>query len=614
MGCGCNDKKLNNNRQLDNNKRLDNNKILKLDSIQNLSTDEIINLYRDGYILDGLEDSQYNHTSNIQEQNINIQSQYSSIKSLGSNPDIRRVAAYDSYWGGPPYKVAVLFQNGMNGYIRLAVTEEGTSNLLGESKWCWARMPYPFCYIEIITLTSFSNIVDVKAYSCSSGENCSSYTCSIEALNSTNLSNPIMQFDSTTLSAPSITVTPLDSSLRLQWTASTGTDVFAYRVIVYQSGNPVFDGYTEPSNRDVTITELTNGINYSINISGFNNSHQEGDAGLATGIPSAPVVKSISVTSPNGGENWLQNSAHNITWGYQNLTGNVKIELFKGGVLDSTISAGTAISTGTYSWTIPLGQAVGTDYSIKITSISDPSVLDSSNVNFQISATGVSSITVTSPNGGENWLQNSAHNITWDYQNLTGNVKIELFKGGVLNSVLSSSIAIDTGTYSWTISPSQTAGTDYTIKITSLSNPSIMDSSFSNFQISTSSGIICQSISTPTAIPSTISFGESTLLSATVTPSSPTSQEFSVQFMDGNNAIGNPVTTANLVATKTWIPSNGIHNVSAKVGTECESSGTFQVVVSGGATPESGGAGIVVVLAAVAGAAILLSKERIVVG
>jgi hypothetical protein len=56
-------------------------------------------------------------------------------------------------------------------------------------------------------------------------------------------------------------------------------------------------------------------------------------------------------------------------------------------------------------------------------------------------------------------------------------------KAGVVNKVISSSTAND-GVYgAWKISSTQTLGTDYKIRITSTSIPSITDSSNSNFAI-----------------------------------------------------------------------------------------------------------------------------------
>ncbi|HEX38291.1 MAG TPA: hypothetical protein ENG70_05495, partial [Candidatus Cloacimonetes bacterium] len=55
------------------------------------------------------------------------------------------------------------------------------------------------------------------------------------------------------------------------------------------------------------------------------------------GGPSA----SITVTSPNGGENWELDSTHNITWTSSNTSGNVKIELYDNGSFYNTIISST---------------------------------------------------------------------------------------------------------------------------------------------------------------------------------------------------------------------------------------------------------------------------------
>ena len=92
------------------------------------------------------------------------------------------------------------------------------------------------------------------------------------------------------------------------------------------------------------------------------------------------------------------------------------------------------------------------------------------------------SITVLSPDGGENWQQGSLHTISW-VDNISENVKIELFKGGIYNLTISASTA-STGSFSWLVPASQTPGSDYTVKITSVANSGLYDLSTSNFSIS----------------------------------------------------------------------------------------------------------------------------------
>jgi len=96
-----------------------------------------------------------------------------------------------------------------------------------------------------------------------------------------------------------------------------------------------------------------------------------------------------------------------------------------------------------------------------------------------------SSLTVASPDGGQKWIRGTIHSITWSSTGSPGaraHVKIELLKAGVVNTVLTSSTPND-GSYSWTISSTQTLGTDYEVRITSTTNTEISDSSNSNFAI-----------------------------------------------------------------------------------------------------------------------------------
>jgi hypothetical protein len=62
---------------------------------------------------------------------------------------------------------------------------------------------------------------------------------------------------------------------------------------------------------------------------------------------------SITVVSPNGGENWTVGSTHNITWTSTGTVGNVKIRYSADdGSNWSTVAASTS-NDGSYSWTVP---------------------------------------------------------------------------------------------------------------------------------------------------------------------------------------------------------------------------------------------------------------------
>jgi hypothetical protein len=176
----------------------------------------------------------------------------------------------------------------------------------------------------------------------------------------------------------------------------------------------------------------------------------------------------LTVVSPNGGETWQIGSTHQILW-TDNICENVRIELWKGSILNTVIAASVP-STGLFSWTIPGSNTIvpGTDYKIRIQSIGMNSgttnlVYDLSDANFTI---GAGCITVLVPNGGEVWIRGTTHIITW-INCIAENVRIELWKGGVYNSLISASTP-GTGSCYWAIPSSQQSGIDYKVKIISL--------------------------------------------------------------------------------------------------------------------------------------------------
>ncbi|MEN8153487.1 MAG: Ser-Thr-rich GPI-anchored membrane family protein [Acidobacteriota bacterium] len=156
-------------------------------------------------------------------------------------------------------------------------------------------------------------------------------------------------------------------------------------------------------------------------------------------IGSFAFSQSITVTSPNGGEDWTQGSSKNITWTATGLTNDVKITLWKNGVLLGLIAKDIDPSSGSYPWTV--GTYIGgtapadVDYKIKIREQGGESFTteDMSDEDFSIGETGpqpVCSISITSPcapgNNATLW-GNSSKNIVWDPSfSPGGNVKITM--------------------------------------------------------------------------------------------------------------------------------------------------------------------------------------------
>ena len=98
-------------------------------------------------------------------------------------------------------------------------------------------------------------------------------------------------------------------------------------------------------------------------------------------------------------------------------------------------------------------------------------------------------LAVSSPNGGEEWEQGTTQNIAWA-DNIDGNVKIELFKGGSLKEELAASTESD-GSFEWQIAGDYEAGDDYKVKITSVDSTVLNDESDDNFSITEEYVIVC---------------------------------------------------------------------------------------------------------------------------
>jgi hypothetical protein len=190
----------------------------------------------------------------------------------------------------------------------------------------------------------------------------------------------------------------------------------------------------------------------------------------------------ITVTSPNGGEQWTGGTTQSVSWSSTGTVGNVKIEYSTNdGTGWSTIVSSTA-NDGSYSWTVPAVSSSNCKVRISETD-GDPS--DTSDSVFSIVTVSNPGITVTSPNGGEIWAVGSTHNITWTTSSSVGNIRImySVNNGSSWKTVVSSSP--NDGSYSWTIPNTPSANCKVRISET---DGVPMDTSNSFFSIVSPSG------------------------------------------------------------------------------------------------------------------------------
>ena len=221
----------------------------------------------------------------------------------------------------------------------------------------------------------------------------------------------------------------------------------------------------------------TPGTDYKVKITSTINASNNDTSDTNFIIP----VPSLTLVSPNGGENWTRGAINIINWtSTENPKGYVKIELLRPGKQNQLIISAT-LNDGSHPWLIPALQTPGTDYKVKITSTINASNNDISDNNFTIPDP---TITVISPNGADLWKKGTTQTIRWRSTGSPGAyVKIELLKSGILNRTIAVSTLND-GSYPWLIPTTQPMGTDYKIRINSTSNPAYSNSSKNDFSIS----------------------------------------------------------------------------------------------------------------------------------
>lgn len=184
----------------------------------------------------------------------------------------------------------------------------------------------------------------------------------------------------------------------------------------------------------------------------------------------------LTVLVPNGGEVWPIPSVQTLRWTSNGISGNVKIELSRnGGATWATLFSSTA-NDGAENWTVTLPAT--TQARIRICSVSSPLICDISDGNFRL---GGGSITVSAPNGGETWPIPSTQTFRWTSSGVGGNVKVELSRnGGATWAPLFNNTAND-GVENWGVTGLAT--TQARIRVSSMNDPSVSDSSGGNFRL-----------------------------------------------------------------------------------------------------------------------------------
>ena len=169
-------------------------------------------------------------------------------------------------------------------------------------------------------------------------------------------------------------------------------------------------------------------------------------------VGSPTPSNSLTIVSPNGGEQVEAGSVLNVTWNSTGSIANVNLEYSTdGGTTWLPVATGVA-NSGAYAWVTP--QTPANSVLLRISDAADAQVSDVTDAPFSLV---VSTLTVTAPNGGEVWLGNSVQDITWTSTGSVEAVKIEYSLDGGLTWTVVTTQAPNTGTYAWTVPDASTA-------------------------------------------------------------------------------------------------------------------------------------------------------------
>jgi hypothetical protein len=191
-----------------------------------------------------------------------------------------------------------------------------------------------------------------------------------------------------------------------------------------------------------------------------------------------PGTNSITVTSPNGGEVWPVGTSQTVNFVRSNASGAATVQLnrtYPGGTWETLNSN---VVSSSYTWTV--SGATSTTARVRVYLNSNPSLRDSSNANFSITA-GSASLALTVPNGGETWAIGSTQILRFTRSSAPGNVVILLnrsYPGGAWET-LASTVTVDT--FAWNVNGAASATSRVRIYLASDAN--VADTSNANFNI-----------------------------------------------------------------------------------------------------------------------------------
>ncbi|MFZ5432792.1 MAG: T9SS type A sorting domain-containing protein [Calditrichota bacterium] len=238
-----------------------------------------------------------------------------------------------------------------------------------------------------------------------------------------------------------------------------------------------------PSGSWETLSSVISGTSYSWNVSGSASSHArlriflntQPFIGDTSAVDFTIATPSLSLTTPAGGEEWATGTSQSISWQRFGVSDNVRIEISRSYPEGSWSTLASSVSGTSYAWTV---STPATDQArIRIVSSTNPSIGDTSDADFSIVTPA---ITLLEPDGGETVKIGFPATIRWTRIAAAGNARVELNRSYPAGSweLLATT---DADSFQWAVAGA--ASTTARVRVYLISNPSLRDSSSSNFTI-----------------------------------------------------------------------------------------------------------------------------------
>lgn len=192
------------------------------------------------------------------------------------------------------------------------------------------------------------------------------------------------------------------------------------------STDDVFSGAIDaPLIVDKTFSDIREGVN----IRAISVSPNGGQVRVWFETPPSP--SSVTVVSPGADAQWQANSSQYLEWSSNNISpnNNVTVELLAryNGVPDFPPGFNSFSTPNDGSELVDLSSvSANFSYFFRLTTIVNNELIVGESQVFQITPPTPSSVTLTSPNGGEQWAKNSMKDIIWQTSNGAGGETYDL--------------------------------------------------------------------------------------------------------------------------------------------------------------------------------------------